>query len=153
MMTWSLKLNNGDIGVTGGVYDTVTGPEKQVQDLKCWILEPQGNDVMHPDYGSIMTVGGTAPDGTFLPTSIGGVFSSEDLMRIEAEVRRVVGAYQALQKDRLTREAVMFAGKNTFSPGEICLGIRNVSILQIEDTALCLVSILAGNGDVLAFTV
>ena len=152
-MTWSLKLTNGDIGITGNSYSTVTGPEKLVQDLRCWILEPQGNDVMHPDYGSMITEGGITADGSEIPSALGGTFSAEDLMRIEAEVRRVVGYYQALQKDRLRKEAVLYGGKNTFSAGEICLGIQNITILQSLDTAMCYVKIMTGNGDVLAFTV
>jgi hypothetical protein len=151
-MSWSLRIKNGDLSVDGGTYDSITGPEKLVQDLRCWVLEPQGNDVMHPDYGSIL-LGGVSPNGEQIPSPVGGYFSAEDLLRIESEIRRVIAAYQGQQRDRLAMDTVRYGGKNTMSPGEILLSIRNISIIQSADNALCFVSLVTGNGDVLAFTV
>ncbi len=151
-MSWSLKIRNGDLAIDGGTYGTVTGPEKLVQDLRCWILEEQGNDVMHPDYGSLIQ-GGMSPSGVPVPSPLGNTFSAEDLLRIESEVRRVIMAYQAQQRDRISVDTVRYNGKNTMSPGEILLSIKNISIIQNIDTALCYVTLVTGNGDVVSFTV
>jgi hypothetical protein len=140
-MSWSLRLTNGDLNLDGGDYAVVTGPEKLVQDLRCWILEPQGNDVMHPTYGSIME------------DVIGQYLSPEQMMNIEAEIRRVVMSYSAQQQDRRSRDAVVYGGKNTLSPGEICTGISKIVIQPVSDAAVCWVSITTANGDALAFTV
>lgn len=140
-MSWSLRLTGGDLNLDGGDYGIVTGPEKVVQDLQCWILEPMGNDVMHPTYGSIME------------DVVGGFLNAEQMMNIEAEIRRVIMSYSAQQADRNSRDTVVYGGKNTLSPGEICTGISKIVIEPAADTAICWVYITTANGDALAFQV
>ena len=40
----TLKLTRGDLTVYAGGYEMVSGPAKIVQDLRCALLEPLGND-------------------------------------------------------------------------------------------------------------
>lgn len=140
-MSWSLRLTNGDLNLDSGSYAVVTGPEKLVQDLRCWVLEPQGTDVMHPTYGSIME------------DVLGNLFTPEQIMNIEAEIRRIVMAYSAQQQDRRSRDMVVYGGKNTMAPGEICTGISKIIILPDGDTAAVWVYLTTANGDSIAFTV
>lgn len=150
-MSWSLYIRNGDLTIAGpGGFAIVTGPQKLIQDLKHWILENRGSDPMHPDFGSTLD-GGTLPDGTTIPTSIGEVVDRERLMTIESELRRILIAYQEQQNDRLQREAALYGGKNTFAPGEILYQVNNVQIEQHEDTIVAFISITTESGQNVEF--
>lgn len=151
-MTWSFHTKNGDLNFAGpGGFATVTGQQKLIQDLKNWLLEPRGTDPIHPDYGAILD-GGTLPDGSYADSIIGGELSGEALVLIESEVRRVLGAYQQQQLDRLTREMALYGGKNTFSMGEILVGVTGVALQQVSDAVLVTCTIQTGDGDQLSFT-
>lgn len=151
-MSWSFHIKNGDLNLAGpGGFATVTGQQKLIQDLKDWILTPRGTDPMHPDYGSVLD-GGLNADGTQADSYIGGLITSESLIEIEAEVRRVLAAYQQQQLDRLTRENALFGGKNTFSAGEILAAVMDVNMQQINDTVLATCVIQTANGDQLSFS-
>lgn len=151
-MTWSLHIKNGDLNFSGpGGFATVSGQQKLVQDLKCWILEPRGTDPMHPDYGSTLD-GGLLPDGTHIDSVIGDVISSETLVKIESEIRRVLQAYQQQQLDRLTRENAQYGGKNTFSADEILQSILAVNLQQVADTVFVQCVIQTPDGTQLSFT-
>jgi phage baseplate assembly protein W len=151
-MSWSFYIRNGDLSFAGpGGFATVSGQQKLIQDLKNWLLEPRGTDPMHPDYGCILD-GGLLPDGTVSDGMIGNVLTSESLVDVESEVRRVMQAYQQQQLDRLQRESAQFAGKNTFSAGEILATVVTVNIQQVADTVLVNPIIQTADGDQLSFT-
>lgn len=151
-MTWSFQIKNGDLNFAGpGGFATVTGQQKLIQDLKNWLLEPRGTDPFHPDYGSVLD-GGTMPDGTTVDPAIGGLITSESLVTIESEVRRILNSYQQQQLDRLTREAPLYGGKNTFSTGEILASVDDVQVIQAGDVVVVTCSITTGDGDSISFT-
>ena len=150
-MSWSLYIRNGDLTPAGpGGLAIVTGSQKLIQDLKHWILEQRGSDPMHPDYGSTLD-GGTLPDGTIIPTSIGEIVDRERLMAIESELRRILIAYQEQQQERLQREANLYGGKNTFAPGEILADVVSVSVDQIEDKVVAFVRLTTESGQSVEF--
>lgn len=150
-MTYSLHLRNGDLNFAGpGGYAVVSGRQKLIQDLKNWLLEPQGSDPFHPEYGSILN--GNAAGMPEAEDFIGSVLTSEKLIQIEAEVRRVLGAYQRQQLDRLNQEVISYGGKNTFSQGEILYSVEAVDVHQVADTVLVRVSITTGDGSQLSFS-
>lgn len=152
-MTWSFHTKNGDLnlGGAGGGFATVTGQQKLVQDLKNWLLEPRGTDPLHPDFGAVLD-GGLLPDGSIADSLIGTQLTNEALVLIESEVRRVLASYQQQQLDRLTRENTLYGGKNTFSAGEVLVGVTGVTLQQVSDTVLVTVSIQTGDGDSISFT-
>lgn len=151
-MSWSLAIVNGDISLGGpGGYATVSGQDKLIQDLRNWLLEPRGTDPIHPDYGAMLD-GGTLPDGTQVDPVIGDLITAESLLDIESEVRRVLAAYQQQQLDRITREAALYNGKNTFSAGEILSAVIAVNLQQVGDTVFVQCVIQTADGDQLAFT-
>jgi hypothetical protein len=150
-MTWSLQIRNGDLNFAGpGGFAVVSGTQKLVQDIRHWLLEPRGTDPMHADYGSTLD-GGQLSDGSIVGSSIGGVFSAEDTLVIEAEIRRVLNAYQLRQAQRLQTEVTRFGGKNTFSTGEILRTVNAVEVKQLGDTAVVTISITTANGDNVKF--
>lgn len=151
-MTWSFQVKNGDLNFAGpGGFATVTGQQKLIQDLKNWLLTPRGTDPLHPDFGAILD-GGINPDGSDADPIIGDVITAATLVLIESEVRRVLGAYQQQQLDRLNREVILYSGKNTFSMGEVLVAITNVTCTQIGDTVLVSCSIQTGDGSSLTFS-
>ena len=151
-MTWSLRLSSGDLSISGpGGYGTVTGTNKLIQDLRNWILEPRGSDPSSPDYGSTID-GGALPDGSWVEPAIGGLATPEQLMTIEAEIRRILAAYQQQQADRINQEVILYAGKNTYGSGEILSAINDVQATQILTTLFVTVSITTADGDNLTFT-
>ena len=144
-------MKNGDLSLSGpGGFAAVTGQNKLVQDLKHGLLEPRGSDPFHPEWGSTLD-GGELSDGTVVASSIGGLFTGEDLLSVEAEIRRVLNAYQASQAQRLGRETTQYGGKNTFSAGEILRTVNDVDIRQLGDVAVATVSLTTASGSLLTF--
>jgi len=151
-MTWSFKVRNGDLTFAGpGGFASVTGQNKLVQDLRHWLLEPRGTDALHPEWGSVLD-GGQVSDGVMVPSPIGGLFSDEELLQVEGEIRRVLNAYQLQQAQRLGRENIQYGGKNTYSLGEILRTVDDVDVRQLGTTAVVTVSITTANGDMMSFT-
>lgn len=150
-MTWSFHLKNGDLNFAGpGGFATVTGQQKLIQDIKDWLLEPRGTDPMHPDYGSTLN-GGVMPDGTLVDSVVGQPITGETLLDIESEVRRVLAAYQQQQQSRLTDEAAKYAGKNTFSAGEILAQVLAVNLQQQADTVFVQIVLQTADGSQVSF--
>lgn len=151
-MTWSLQIQNGDIGYNGpGGLQQVSGTSKVIQDLRDWMLEPEGTDPVNPTFGSDLN-GGMNPDGTLIPGFIGPVISGEVLLDIESELRRILTAYQAQQLARIQLESSLYSGQNTYSAGEILASVNNVDVEQYGDTVVATISITTSNGNSLTFT-
>jgi hypothetical protein len=133
-MTWSLKLQGGDlVKGKGNSLSTINGSDKVQQDLKNWILTEFGSDPFAPGYGSIIEheentivkTGEDSSDVLFVPES--------KLDLVVSEVDRIISRYQALQLVRLQRETVEFNGRHTFSSGEI-IQEYEIEYEQITDT-------------------
>lgn len=131
-MTWSLKVSGGDLQLSGGGMQTVTGEQKLVQDLRCFILERIGTDDLHPRYGSTLN-GGTLPDGREAPGIIGESDLSFAELEIESEMRRMVRLYQADQLQRAQSDQTIY-GKTTLSRGEVLVSLDAINIVQDQDT-------------------
>lgn len=149
-MSWSFHIKNGDLNSSYDGFTVVTGTQKLIQDLKNWILEPRGSDPNHIDYGSTID-GVISSNGAFIETNIGSEINKERLMDIEAELRRILAAYQQQQINRARREITQLGGKNTFSAGEILYKILDVEVRSVQDTVLARISIQTDAGQILNF--
>lgn len=151
-MSWSFQIHNGDLNIGGpGGFSTVSSTAKLVQDLKHWMLEPRGTDPFHPDYGSLID-GGTVNSSFDSPSLLGGLMRDEDLMYIEAEIRRILNSYRIMQAERISDDRMKYGGKNTFSQGEILLTINSVEAVPMGDTVVVFIKITTADGQALSFS-
>jgi hypothetical protein len=144
-MSWSFNIKNGDLNQSGpGGFAVVTGGQKLLQDLKHWLLEPQGTDPLHPTYGSSLD-GGQRKDGTVIEGLIGSTVYKERLLDAESEIRRVLFSYQQQQRARFQREISELGGKTTFAPNEILYSVDSVDVHQVDDKLVTQVNIRTQN--------
>lgn len=144
-MSWSLQIKSGDLNLSGpDGYAIVRGPQKLIQDLRNWLLEKRGTDPLHPHYGS--TLDGGMDRGIRVDSFIGTTITQEALLDIEAEIRRVLNAYQAQQSNRLRQDMVRFGGLNTFDANEVLESVQDVSIRQIGDVVVVRITLATSSG-------
>lgn len=151
-MTWSLAIANGDLVLSNSDYSVVTGEQKLIQDLTCYLLENMGTDPNHPDYGSLLD-GGMDGSGTIYQSMLGlpnGNVISEAL--IQGELQRVLLAYQNMQIQRAKSDKLQY-GKTTFTLGEVLLSVDSVTFTPISDTLIVSIGITTGNGSSVALSV
>lgn len=97
-MTRSLLLNeSGDLAVLGRSTQLVSGTQKLIQDLNCWLKESFGVDRFHRAYGSV------------LRNFVGGVVKQSSAYEIQAEVMRVLKNYQQVQLIRFREKPGLFS--------------------------------------------
>lgn len=130
-MTRSLMLNSaGDLSVLGRSTRLVSGTEKLIQDLNGWLRESYGVDRFHRSYGSI------------LPSFIGHVIGDDVTLDIEAETRRVLQNFQAVQLRRLQ------ATPSVFSRSELLDEIISVDAIPSYDRVDIHIKIRTAAGNV-----
>ena len=151
-MSYSLQIKSGDLNLGGpGGLAVVTGTQKLVQDLRNWILEAQGTDPMHPEFGSTLD-GEIMPDGSYQDNFIGTTIDSFQILNVEAELRRILYAYQQNQVNKLQAEQIQYSGKNTFAAGEILYSIDAVDIQQLGDVLVAHIQITTDQGTSVSLT-
>ncbi len=123
-MSFSIKVDNGDLSITAGRFDLVSGTEKLKQDLTLWLTERYQDDRFHPTYGSIL-------DGY-----IGGVIQASDtIVRVQSETFRVLSNYQKIQLARFKESP------SKFEPSELLQAVNGVDVSLSYDKVIVLVRI------------
>ena len=144
-MTWSLRIQNGDLALGNASYGTVTGSQKLIQDLRSYLLESIGTDTAHPEYGSTLN-GGRLSDGTMVPGPIGQMNTSLVEAEVTSEIQRIVNQFQSEQLERARSDRQVY-GKTTMTKGEVLLGINSIDLSHDQDTLNVRLSLKTGNGD------
>jgi hypothetical protein len=138
-MTWSLRLENGDLSFDGGHLAVVDNENKMIKDLTCQLLEKMGNDDMHPEYGSLID-GGETIDGIVYDS----IVADDDLemvkMRIQAEIVRIVNDYQGRQLDRAKADKMLY-GKQSLTSREIVSSINAINFVENLDHLIVNISL------------
>lgn len=129
-MTWSLQLANGDLTLGRASYGSVTGSQKLVQDLRCYLLEQMGTDDAHPEFGCLLE--GGVHRGEYVEGVIGLANDELTQLIIEGEIRRIVLDYQARQLARAKSDRARYR-KATLTRGEILVSLSNISMVRSED--------------------
>lgn len=144
-MTWSLRIRNGDLMLSGTEFDQVTGSNKLVQDLRCAILERQGTDDLHPDFGSLID-GGRDSNGNLVNSIIGGQNWNYMALIVESEIRRIASELQDRQVARAQQDRYTY-GKATQTSGEVLKQISSVNMVQVQDSLVVQVGLITGSGE------
>lgn len=145
-MSYSLMIANGDLSFNGASFDVVQGSEKLVQDLMCCVLEPMGNDDMHPDYGSLID-GGIDQNGNQQPGVIGSPNDAIAGSYVDTEITRICEAYQQQQQTRYSNDIAIY-GTSTITASETLLSIESVTSQAALDHLLVSADLSTGTGDV-----
>lgn len=152
-MTWSLKLQNGDLVISGSGLGTADNEAKMVQDLRCQLLEKMGNDVLHPEYGSLID-GGITPDGTVNESVIAGDDWGLAKIKVQNEITRVINDYQRRQLERAKFDRAQY-GKQTLTPREVISGINGITFVESLDQLIVQVHLqtMSGQSETIDLTV
>lgn len=143
-MSWSLSVTNGDLSIGSSGLNVVTGGAKLTQDLACDILEPMGNDPLHPTFGSVID-GGTDANGNAIPGVIGDANDPSAATFVGAEIQRICRAYQAQQIARNQADVATY-GKSTLTADEALLAIQSIQITQAQDNMMVACNLQTGTG-------
>lgn len=116
----SLTVHNGDLVIEGGGLSLIEGGPRVRQDIGLALREPYGADRFHPRWGSL------------LDTFIGTLLAPDDYVLLEAEARRVVNNYVALQQVQLQMDAT--AGRaSRFGTDEVVMQARAAKFDRVAD--------------------
>jgi hypothetical protein len=126
-MSYSLKIQDGDLVPVGNQLNLVFGLEKLKQDLTLWMLEQFGGDRFHVTMGSI------------LREFIGSVANGSARAEIQAEAYRVLQNYQALQLRRLKENPELL------SASEMLVSVDNIIASMSYDTISLLMKLRNGS--------
>lgn len=144
-MSWSLELRNGDLALGGSRLGQVTGAQKLVQDLRCKILEPRGNDDMHTSLGSTID-GGIDELGNDIASVIGIADWEYVSLRIQNEIRRITNEHQRVQLARAQDDRYRY-GESTLLNTELLVDVTSIQFNQVADTLFVQVQLVTGQGD------
>lgn len=123
-MSKSLSIATGDLSVTGRHYDTVTGKDKLIQDLRCALIEQVGTDPATPEFGSQFET----------DDYLGQVFSETLADQARIDVMTIIQSYQQAQLTKIQQETVQYNGKNTFDADEVIETIDSIDSVFSGDT-------------------
>jgi phage baseplate assembly protein W len=129
----TLRLKGGDLVPGPGGVETITGVDRLVQDLRCALSEPVGNDRFHPGWGSR------------IDEFIGMPLDEATAFAVEQEILRVIGNYMAVQEEKV-RMAQATGTETRYSSSEVLARVRRVTVRPQRDRLHCIVEIenLAG---------
>lgn len=144
-MSKSLAIENGDLIIgSGRSYQTVSGRQKLLQDLKLWVLEKIGTDPLLPTYGSVFD--GGIIDGQVVDSFIGEATTQEIRNNIRIATLELLDRYQSMQFEKMRSETLLYNGNNSLDADEVIDEIVSASVIQVETTILIqvLLTTLAG---------
>lgn len=136
---YDLKIVDGDISLNGdGSVKTVSGADRIIQELSCWLLEPIGTDRMYSAFGSILN------------DSIGGTVSSTTKTDVKAEVTRVVNNYVTYQRKQYQEYVNGVNGNivNVWGAGDLIKSVVSIDVSAVADTVRVVVRLKLSDGSV-----
>lgn len=116
----SLLIQNGDLVLGQGGFQSVRGEHKVRQDLSFALREPLGIDRFHPDWGSV------------LEEQIGHAIGPLTEALIRDEVTRIIKTYMVRQQYEMQRDRLLGRGSR-FQANEVVEAIKGVVIAQSMD--------------------
>lgn len=130
----TFRLQQGDLVLGSGGYETVTGIPKVKQDLACATLEPIGTDRFHPGWGSNLI------------EHIGLSISRHAAMLIEAEIGRIIRNYVLMQAEMVESDTINDR-RTRLSLDEAVAEIGGIKVWQDQDRLIFEASVITMSGD------
>lgn len=145
-MTWSLRLQNGDlVKGKGNSLSVIRGPEKVAQDIFAWLLEPYGTDPLNPTLGSFIE----APEGSVVFVNNQEIILPSNYRDLViSEVKRILSVYRNRQNTRLEVESSLYGGKYTLDDNEL-INSFSVDWEQVTDTLYIDITLEMYSGDLI----
>lgn len=145
----SIQIQNGDINVSAGNLQFVTGSSKLAQDLNLWLQEPlEGSPPIGPGF--------TTPSfGSLLNSYIGS--DNQQLMQaqVQAEILRILGLYQKNQMIAL-QKAQTISALTLWNKSEIIQQVTSINVTSptpYNISAEVTIQTLAGTSTPITITV
>ena len=126
-MSYSLRVQDGDLVQSGSHLGIVFGVDKLKQDINLWLMEEYGGDRFHLNMGSI------------LQDFIGGIANESARSEIHGEVLRVIQNYQALQVRRFKENP------ESMSASELLVSVDKVDTALSYDTVSVMIRLRNGS--------
>jgi hypothetical protein len=136
-MSKSLSIAAGDLSVTQRHYDTVSGKDKLIQDLRCWLIERVNTDPATPDFGSRFET----------DEYIGQDYTDIIAAQARIDVQDILVRYQQSQLAKLQDETITYNGLNTFDEGEVIESIDSIQSTFSGTTLLIRVTLTTMAGE------
>jgi len=130
----TLRLSGGDLVLGPGGFETLTGPERIMQDLRVALSEPLGVDRFHPGWGS------RVDDFVGMPLDQATAFD------LEQEVNRVIGNYMAVQAEKAARDALRDDTRR-YTTSDLVSHVSDVEVAYQKDQARVTITIVTVSGE------
>jgi hypothetical protein len=136
-MSKSLSITSGDLSVTARHYDTVSGKDKLMQDLRCALIEQVGTDPATPEFGSRFET----------DDYLGQVYAEVLAEEARTDILAIIQNYQAAQLTKIQNETIAYNGLNTLDAGEVIETIDSIDSIFSGDTLVIRVQLTTISGD------
>jgi phage baseplate assembly protein W len=123
----TLRLRDGDLVLGTSGYQMITGAPRVLQDLRCALGEPVGNDRFHPGYGSQ------------LESYIGIPLDDDAIFLVVQEVSRVVRNYAEVQRDQITTD-VLSGLTSRYTAGDVVAELTDIKVTASQDALMVTVA-------------
>ena len=130
----TLRLSGGDLVLGPGGFESLTGADRIMQDLRVALSEPLGIDRFHPGWGS------RVDDFVGLPLDQATAFD------LEQEVNRVIGNYMQVQAEKAAQDSLRDSTQR-YSTADLVSHVSNVQVEYRQDQAQITITIATVSGE------
>jgi phage baseplate assembly protein W len=128
----AMEIRGRDLVLAGGSYSLISGAPKVVQDLRCALAEPLGNDRFHPGWGSRLE--------EFIGLNLDQVTAFD----VRQEAQRVAGNYAAVQQDRIQRDNLSGV-RSRYRTADVLVGVDQVQVSTVRDQVRLTIQLRTGD--------
>lgn len=138
MKAW--EISNRDLVLTGGAYAPIDGAPKVMQDLRCALAEPLGNDRFHPGWGSRLE--------EFVGLPLDDVVTFD----VQQEAQRVAANYAAVQRDKIQRDSLT-GSMSRYRTADVLVGVDSITVSRSFDQIQVTIRLRTGDNQATALDV
>ena len=117
----TFNVETGDLILSRGAFETLSGPAKIQQDLAIANITPYGSNRFHPRFGSV------------LPEYIGQPIGQTTKQLIYSEVNRVIANYNAVQLAKV-KSFIQQGLQSPYGQDDLIATVNTIDVQQSYDT-------------------